>query len=99
MIAADLAAGGHGEIDLAKVDKLLSDVDDYPRSTAQFFLARYLDLHGKSAAAVEYWTRSMVSNQLYTVNRTLAGSFLWDRGVTPRAYKEAIMKDSQPPPP
>lgn len=87
MILDDLDAGGRGEIDLAGADKLASAIeDDLARMNFHYYLAKYLDLHGKPDAAIHYWKLCLAHTGVTDWCRTLAGAELIARGYAPDCY-------------
>jgi tetratricopeptide (TPR) repeat protein len=94
LLAKDLAKGGKGEIDLDDADKLRSTGDDAERMNYNYFLAKYLSLHGKTDQAVDYWKQCMTHTSEYgnmhLPDRTLAGAELLRRGITPADYRAAL---------
>ena len=108
MIAADLAAGGKGEIDLAAADKLNDDLKARLRKQPpqenkdpivfDYFLGRYLSLRGKTDAAVKYWKKCVAETETFdSTTRSVAGAELCDRGIKPESYKSLWeMSDAKP---
>ena len=98
-IAADLAAGGKGEIDLAAADKLNDELKAKTRKQPasaktrsaiafDYFLGRYLSLHGKPDEAIKHWKKCVAETETFdSTTRSIAGAELYDRGIKPESYK------------
>ena len=80
MIAADLAAGGKGELDPAAVAELYPTDSMAHLHDFHGFVGNYLALHGQEERAVEHWKQCMDSLYTDRWNRTLAGMELTARG-------------------
>jgi hypothetical protein len=90
--SSDLAAGGKAELDIAA---LLAKVGDSPPgdlNSFEYFLGKYLQLHGKPDAADDVWLLRMSRNHMNHFHRTLCGMELLKHGVAPDKYKAAIQR-------
>lgn len=59
LLTGDLANGGKGEIDAAALEKLCPKDNARTAVDVQCFAAGYLDLHGQSDLALDYWKRCL----------------------------------------
>jgi tetratricopeptide (TPR) repeat protein len=98
MIVADSAAGGKGEIDLAAADKINDGLKASLRKQPpqenkdpmifDYFLGRYLSLHGKTDEAIKHWKKCVAETETFdSTTRSIAGAELCDRGIRPESYK------------
>ena len=96
LLADDLAKGGKGQIDLDAAQRQCSSAGAADQINYNYFLAKYLSLHGKADEAVRYWTRCMTclgeAMNMRLFSRTLAGAELLQRGTTPADYKAALQQ-------
>jgi tetratricopeptide (TPR) repeat protein len=93
-MAADLAAGGKGEIDAARADRLCAQGNASDREALYYYLAKYLDLHGRGTEAVRLWKRSVsyrtaegevrMEHSVYA----LAAAELLRKGIKPEDYRD-----------
>jgi tetratricopeptide (TPR) repeat protein len=91
IIAADLAAGGKGQIDYKRAHTIRDQADAGEQMCFNYFLGRYLDNRGHKEKAIEYWRQVMLYVKSMTEsNRTLAGAALIERGVNPEDYREEM---------
>jgi tetratricopeptide (TPR) repeat protein len=110
LFAADLKRGGKGNIDLALADRLCAAAmedtlpllpctpeDTFlrnPRVVFNYFLGRYLDLHGKPDLAIKYWKKCMgETERINEFHRTLAAAALMEHGIKPESYRELYDPD------
>jgi len=115
MLANDLAKGGKGDVDLAEADRVnqaypLPDESPSPcdlerndprnpRIAFNYFLGRYLDLHGKPKEAIVSWKKCVAETEfMFDLHRSLAGAELTARGIAPELYKAAKKPKSTSPP-
>lgn len=75
-------------LDLTKIDELLKQTPADERTNMDYFIGRFVDLHGDRKKAVHYLLRSAKSDE-FKINRALAGALLhthgivfWDEGET-----------------
>jgi hypothetical protein len=65
------------------------------RLVFHYFLARYLDLHGKPQQAVECWKKCMAETEFMgDFHRTLAGAELCAHDVLPESYRALIQPEA-----
>ena len=96
----DLAHGGKGEIDLDAAAKVRATADGTEQMNFNYFLASYLDLHGKTDKAIQYWKRCMAcTGPMHNFNRTLAGAALVEHGLKPEDYAEIFRETNDTPQP
>jgi hypothetical protein len=50
----------------------------------------YYQLRGKPDEAKKYWLKTMGITEISHFARTLAGSQLWDMGLTPTSYRQLL---------
>jgi hypothetical protein len=87
---ADLAAGGKCKLDFDKLHAIRDRTQERDRCSFNYFLACYLDRHGKPELAVDYWKQCMGAPELPLGTRTLAGAALSKRGVKPSEWKQLL---------
>lgn len=93
LMVADLKNGGHGEIDLMTAKRLRSTADETEQMNFNYYLAKYLDLHGKPDEARQLWMHCMGYRIMFDYIRTLAGAELQDHGVRPDDYKDLVQQN------
>jgi hypothetical protein len=97
-MVADLAAGGKAETDRTATDKANDELKAGLRQKARpndkdaiafdYFLGRYLSLHGKPDEAVKYWKKCVAETERFdSIPRSFAGAELCDRNIKPESYK------------
>ena len=87
LMTKDLAKGGKADFDFALVDKTAAAIDnDLRKINYYYFLAKYLDLHGKPDKAIQYWKLCLTLTVMDAQCRTLAGAELLQRGYAPDCY-------------
>jgi tetratricopeptide (TPR) repeat protein len=91
-LIADIAKNGKAEFDWIAIDNQCAKANGAGQIEFNYFLAAYLDQHGKPEKAIEYWKRCMAMTQMNNLCRTLAGSELIKHGVKPSEYKAALHK-------
>ncbi len=89
IFVADLAKKGEGDLDLDAIDKL-TGAREMERINCYYFVGEYLRLHGKLEKAVDVWQKCMPRLPMRAVNRTLAGSALFEAGIGPDEYATAV---------
>ncbi len=94
---ADLARGGKADFDLKSAERLAQDANPSSQMNFNFYLASYLDLHGRNLSAIEYWKRAVCArNGLLGYNRTLAGIALLKYQITPKDYAADMQRPIAP---
>jgi len=89
-LIADLAAGGKGDLKLADLHAARDRAPERDRCSFNYFLACYLEHHGKTEPAVYYWKQCMAAQDLVMSARTAAGFELHKRGVKPAEWKQLL---------
>ena len=74
LLADDLAAGGHGAIDMAEVGGGSVSAESGDRAAFYFLLGEYFDLHEQRARMVDCWKQAMLDSDIDTAYRSLAAS-------------------------
>ncbi len=87
---ADLAKGGGCKFDLGQLHSMRDKAPERDHCGFNYFLACYLDRHGKTELAVDYWKQCMGSPELQLGTRTLAGAELSKRGIKPSEWKQLL---------
>jgi tetratricopeptide (TPR) repeat protein len=86
-LIADLADGARCRFDFGKLHAIRDKALERDRCAFNYFLACYLDRHGKPDLAVTYWKQCMGAPEIQLGTRTLAGAELSKRGVKPIEWK------------
>jgi hypothetical protein len=89
-MAADLAAGGRGETDLAEYNQLADKTEPRQLQLCNLILGLYFDQKGKQRLADQYLLKCMPFEDMHSRPHTIAGAYLLKHGVTPDAYREAL---------
>jgi tetratricopeptide (TPR) repeat protein len=90
LLAADLAQGGKAWFDPAALKALREKGPRGEQLNVAVILANYLAQHGKPDEAVPLWLECMSPAHSEAGRRTLSGSALWERGITPDVYKDRL---------
>ena len=100
LVQQDLAAGGEGKIDAKQVEKFLEPLDGLNRFLFRCSLAIYLNQHGQTERALDYWRQCMGWTRIDARYRTLAGATLLEHGITPEDYADLLQPnpDAHEPP-
>jgi Lectin C-type domain len=104
LLADDLAAGGHGTIDMAEAARRSAAAEAGDRSAFYFLLGEYFDLHEQRTKAADCWKQAMLDSDIDTAYRSLAGARLLDRSIGPDSYLAKLQtplakEELNPPPP
>jgi tetratricopeptide (TPR) repeat protein len=83
MFRESLADGGKGNLNLRAVDNLLRQANGETRTNLEFFIGRFLELHGNAKAGGEYYRRCATEPLTIKWNHALACMYLRERGITP----------------
>lgn len=93
LIQKDLAAGGHGKVDLELAQQCLEPLEEGDRFRFRYALAHYLNHHGQRETALGYWRQCMSCTGIAARYRTLAGAALLEHGITPADYQDLLRPD------
>ena len=86
----DLAAGGNCKFNMNQLHAMRDKAPERDHCGFNYFLACYLDRHGKPELAVDYWKQCMGAPELQLGTRTLAGAELSKRGIKASAWKQLL---------
>jgi tetratricopeptide (TPR) repeat protein len=90
--SSDIAVGGNAKFDLPALLVKREGGPSTDLNSFEFFLGKYLQLHGQPDAADEVWLKRMSRNHMNHFHRTLCGMELLKHGVGPEKYKAALQK-------
>jgi hypothetical protein len=86
----DLAAGAKCKFDMNQLHAMRDKAPERDHCGFNYFLACYLDRHGKPDLAVDYWKQCMGAPELDLGTRTLAGAELSKRGIQASQWKQLL---------
>ena len=81
LFRACLAKGEKGDLDLRAVDAYMAKLKPGVQTEAACYVGRFLDMRGQAKAAIQYLTRSAISQDKSLLAHTFASARLRARGI------------------